>query len=635
MEKSVSTSRCLASIERVRSRAATLSAVAGMLLWLGLILAAAGLLVSLDAFFRFPAAGRWFSLALWVAVLVIATRRVLLPALGGPETREVLLRLERCYPDLSGRLVTAVELADPDRLARSGASVDLYRQVASAAESMAPGLDPAPVVPARPYLRRSMAGLCIIVGALLGSIAITDGLGIGLRRLFAPWSAVAWPYKTQISIDGETPILVRRGGSLELTGRIGGRIPETGTLRVWSGSTEGTPYRGRFSIGAEGDFRVEYQPVTADLFAQLAAGDAQSDVLEVRMVPPPEIESVELRLEHPDYSGLPPAVLPDGNATALFGTRAELRITADKPLRSASILWHDGQGVPFTLTEPDAGVLSFEVLRDAAYTIDLVDTMGFRSDVSVTYRIEMVDNEYPRIESMEPRTDKQVTPEAEIPLFLELSDDFALAGATLYYRVNQEATEEVELPLDPGARRAEILYTWKIADLEVEPGDAIQYWVEVRDMGAHADERPYPESTHLRLSVMDDSSLRRRLNDRADQLLSRLVELVQLQTESSEAVATAAAALDAATDVRDALDTVRTEEYMQKRIRSQAARIGQLLSDLAGDYVISKVGRKYDINRIQAAGEELAALAAEPMPRVVSGLRFSIDLLEDHLRKQR
>ena len=52
------------------------------------------------------------------------------------------------------------------------------------------------------------------------------------------------------------------------------------------------------------------------------------------------------------------------------------------------------------------------------------------------------------------------------------------------------------------------------------------------------------------------------------------------------------------------------------------------------DFVISKVGRRRDVERIARAGETLRFLAAEPMPQVVLRLRQSVELLEDVVRAQ-
>lgn len=623
------------SVGRVRSRIVTWSVAANVIVWCGLLAAATGLLVFIDSRFRFDLVGRWILLGLWVVVAAIATRRILIPSFVMPGIRSAMLRLERCYPQLSGRLVTAVELAGEESRARSGASGDLYRRVASAAEKMVGELDPRVAVPARPYVKRALLGFLILVGAFLGSWPMGGRMVIGLQRLFAPWSSVEWPFRTQIVLAREGPFSVRRGGTLDLGGQVFGEIPSVGTILVWAGEGDGAPYRARFSLEKDGRFEVRYQPVTADLRAQLAIGDAKSETLEVRMVPPPEVDSVELHLEYPAYSGLPPVVLPDGNVQALFGTTAELHVRASKPLQKAYLSWHDGTGQPVELNEPREGSVVFEVRQNAAYRLDLVDTMGFESDPSVTYRVEMIDNEYPRIESMVPMGDKEVTPQAELPIRLEVSDDFALAAVALSYRVGKSATMTVPLPLSPGVKRSKVEYVWKIEDLGVEPGAGIEYWVEVRDEGGHFARQLYPRTRRLHLRVVDAATLRRRLNERSEQLFSRLVELAQLQSESADAVEGAAAEVDTVPDVEGVVEGIRSEEWRQERIRRQTARIGELLSDLAGDFVISKVGRRRDVDRIREAGEVLRYLAAEPMPQVVLRLRHSLDLLEDVWRERR
>jgi hypothetical protein len=604
-------------------------------LWLGLLLAAAGILIFLDSGFRFGEPPRWIFLLLWILLAVTGTRRILLPSFSMPDVRGAMLRLERKYPELGGRLVTAVELADEGARSRSGASTDLYRRVASAAEEMVGGLDPKAAVPSRSYVRRGILGAAVLVGIILGSWPMGGDITIGIQRLFTPWTGAEWPFRTQIVLSEEGPFYVRRGGTFSLAGATYGEVPSSGTILVWTGGMNGTPYRARFPVRKGGEFDVRYQPVTADLRTRLAIGDAESEVLEVRMVPPPEVESLVLSLEYPSYSRLPAVSVPDGNVQALFGTKAELRVQASKPLKKAYLSWHDGTGRPIELDGTNTGTATFEVRRNAAYRIDLVDEMGFESDPSVTYRVEMVDNEYPRIESMEPRGNKEVTPKAEVPLKAEVSDDFALAGVALFYRIGDAATAEVSLPLSAGLKRAMIDYAWKLADLGVEPGSSIEYWIEVRDEGEHFAQQPFPTTRPLHLRVVDAATLRRRLNERSQQLLSRLVELAQLQSENAEAVSAAAEEMNEDSEFDGYVGSIRTEEWKQERIRRQTASIGELLSELATDFGISKVGRGSDVRRIREAGKTLQFLASEPMPQVVLRLRHSVDLLQDIVLEQR
>jgi hypothetical protein len=629
MNGSVSVPVCMRCVRQVRSRIFGWSVAGNLVVWLSILVAGAALLIFLDSVFRFAAGTRWGLLVAWVFVGAVATRRILTPAFAMPGIRSVMLRLERCYPELRGRLVTAMELVDQGNRERSGASSDLYRQVALAAERMAGSLDPKVAVPARPYLKRGSVGVLLLIGAVLGLSPMGGNLWVGIQRLFAPWSSAEWPYRTQIVLRSEGPFSVRRGGALTLEGSASGDVPSSGTILVWTGDTSGTPHRARFLLDDRGRFEVRYQPVIADIRAQLAVGDAKTRTVDVTMVPPPEVESVDLFLEYPAYSRLPAVTLPDGNVQALFGTQAKLTVRASKPLSKAYLSWYDGTGLPLELTGPSEGTTIFAIRRNDAYHVDLVDTLGFESDPSVTYRVEMIDNEYPRITSMDPGADKEVTPEAEVPLELDTADDFALAGASLSYRVGEAATETVALPLTPGVKRTTIEYLWKIEELGVEPGERIEYWVEVRDEGEHFAEQPFPTSRHLRLQIVDSATLRRRLNDRSEQLLSRLVELAQLQSESADAVSDVAEDVDAATNLDDSMQEIRSEEWKQERIRRQTAQIGELLIDLAKDFEISKVGRVKDVRRIRKAGDTLRHLAAEPMPQVVLRLRQSVDLLGD------
>ena len=113
---------------------------------------------------------------------------------------------------------------------------------------------------------------------------------------------------------------------------------------------------------------------------------------------------------------------------ALEGTKLELEAIANKPLAQAVLKVGDA---------PSAGELAFDqsrtgfraeltVKNNFNFWFDLRDTEGFRNRDAVRYEVRGFADQAPRVVIDEPKTDRDVTAEATIPVRVVLDDDFGL-----------------------------------------------------------------------------------------------------------------------------------------------------------------------------------------------------------------
>jgi hypothetical protein len=163
---------------------------------------------------------------------------------------------------------------------------------------------------------------------------------IALKRLFVPLSSTSWPQRTHLLLDlSETTLKVARGDSFTLSVKVrpGDRIPESAQA-IYSfsdGDTTAEPLRSADG----GEFRGRIESVNQAFRFTVTAGDDRSSILDVpvKVVAPPTLKSLAIRLIPPEYTGLPGQVLAPGltQLRALEGTKLELVAVANKPLAEA------------------------------------------------------------------------------------------------------------------------------------------------------------------------------------------------------------------------------------------------------------------------------------------------------------
>ena len=625
-------SRCVARIEEVRTRWWALRRCLAVSVLAACVATSGGLAIVIDSQIRGGHLARFVLLLACIALVAWVTRRFVIPLWDRLSSDQAALLLERGYPELTGRLITAVQLASPSQRSFGGTSAGLYEQVCTAAEHTAGGLKPANVLPSKQTLQRSAVAWVLII-ALAAIVGFRPGpASIGIMRLLLPWSDVRWPQHTRIEITDPAPgepIRVVRGGTLTLVGQVDGEIPTTGVLRVQAGS--GAADRAYFDISADGGFVVRYRPINVDLEVSIEIGDADPVRLDVVMVPPPEITGIETECVYPPYTQLPPQHYPDGNIQAVFGSEIRLMVGVSKPLDAATLAWtDDGTSVAMHGAGAEEWTVRFPVTESKSYRIHLTDTLGFHNADPVMYHVEMIDNQYPRLSDVTPTADKRVTPTAVLPITAKISDDFGVTDVILSYRVGKdEEARQVTIPLDRPGKRVELAYEWSLEALKLKADQTVTYRLEVRDAGEHAEQQDWPVSRWRRLHVMTEPELARLLMEQLEQIMDQLAQLADLQSECADSVTRIAHSVAVKPDDsgKTARKRTQSEKWRQDWLARRAGQLANRLSGVADDYAISRIGQASRRKRLRETADGLARLSGADMPGVVVALSEALSVL--------
>ncbi|MAE76232.1 MAG: hypothetical protein CMJ85_05105 [Planctomycetes bacterium] len=541
-----------------------------------LLAALIGLLIAhyaIDRLLVLPSPIRIIAL-LGLAVLAVQglRRRILYPLRRSLSTDDMALLVERNHPRLRQELISAVQLDAGDA---RGDSTQLIAEVADRAAASLRTVDLRSTLEAKRTVRVwGMAALCT---ALLAGAAIVgpESFSIWSQRLvgFSP----TYPRRTFLTIqiptdqgsnyhvrkDGDDlRVAMARGTDLPVNVDVEGLVPNMVELVTRVGSSER-----RIAMARRGKGHHRYvlrrllHPV--DLWAEGGDDPGTSHVV-VEVLDPPVATDLAVRIEPPEYTGLPSLDHEGGLVEALPASRITISFRSTEPLASGQLHFQaSGLRVPLTIASgggSDAGPrwkAEFSMPEKAdRYRIRLMAKNGLGQPAPGLHSLVPTPDRAPRLRVYMPGPSLQaLTPKAAFPLRLLAEDDYGLTSITLRARIGNKdkPTEHSLWKLEPSATgRPPLkhgflqLFAPKdlIAGTDRPPreGDRLTFDVAASD-NCHPDaQQGTPRAFRIDLLAVDE--LRRRLQARLRGTRRTVERAVKVQEEHEARVDAVIASLD-------------------------------------------------------------------------------------------
>lgn len=453
-------------IAPVASRLAHLRRVVRLLFALDggarLVLAASAFVVvtfAIDWTFHLPAAARVVLLVAGLALFAwVFLRRLFRPLAVAVTDDDLGILVERRYPELNDRLISAIQLSrDPG--IRPGApggdfnSPELVRALVEDAVRAAERVDFGSIL-----VRRRVGWR--VGGAALAAVFLAAGVmvsplyaSIYLSRIVG--GARRWPRRTHLRVldfvDGRR--VIARGDDLTIAVECGGLEPSKVVLRYEFRSGErGTE---RMSPLPGRRYQYTFPRVPGPFEFTVAGGDDVTDRHFVETLNPPAIEAMAVFYEYPAYlrrSNTPPdRPESSGNVMAPFHTRVRFEALSTENLQSAELVL-GGRGKerisglkvdPAADGRPRRLMGTFEVSEAfGEYSLRLLGQNGLANRDPVRFTIRGLEDRLPEILVLEPPGDELVSDLCERPLEIETKDDYGIARIVLEYRVLAQQKEK-------------------------------------------------------------------------------------------------------------------------------------------------------------------------------------------------
>ncbi len=231
-------------------------------------------------------------------------------------------------------------------------------------------------------------------------------------------------------------------------------------------------------------YRIEGIP----LMDEALNGILHSPVFTVRVLEPPRVETLDVRVQPPAYTGLPESQLERnvGDVSALPGSRIMISARLNALPGQAELLFDSGRRIGLK----QRGVFlsgQFYLTQNDRYHFTLRDTAGIENQNPISYRVSALEDQNPFVRIPEPGQDVEQPLDGVLRLKIEAEDDFGVARLRFLYRIRNRAARQTDttwsaeqLSIKP-ASSASVIKEWDFNTLPLAFGDTLLYYAEAKD----------------------------------------------------------------------------------------------------------------------------------------------------------
>ncbi len=468
--------------------------------------------------------------------------RPLLQLLGlaaGLNETDVARRIGQRYPEVSDRLVNVLDLVDGRRTNAPAPLID------EAVRSLSEDVEPVPFEEVEDFGRARRASRLAslpLVGLLLFVLAAPGTFWDASQRLLAPNTVFERPAPFSLSIQPGDADLVK-GDSLQIRVEAAGEErPNAVTLAI-NNENEAVIDRIELTPNGHGAFEHTLVNVRQPLRYRVEAEPVQTRWYTAAVTARPLVRTLQVTLTPPSYADLPTERLDPnvGDVTGLPGTQVTLDVgLGGPPVDSALVRFDDGSEQVLALDDNGA-TGTFTLQREGTYWITLTSENGVSNRAPIRYTMRLRDDARPNVVFLAPEQTADLTEALRQRLRLRLSDDFGFSQLRLYYRVAERrfggadsTFASLDLPLNNTSQLDQrIDYLWQLdqeANLDLVPGDVVEYYVRVWDNDAFAGYKSAQTQTQ-RLRLPSLAEKYEQVDEEQSDLASEMEDLKQ-ETES-------------------------------------------------------------------------------------------------------
>jgi len=408
------------------------------------------------------------------AALVLLVRH----ARTEPDWRHLAHLIETRYPQLDGRLLTAVQ-----QNANAGHELNyLQQRLLEETLLFSHQSDWAEAIPkSRLAFAQTAHWLALIFCAfILWKLPGTEKRGL-LARI-SDVSITVTPGDTSLERGSSLVVLARFGGALpsvvELVTSQPSKAPGGGTRHIQLVKSLADPIFGGSipEIATNLKYHVEY------------AGQRTRD-FKVTTFEYPQLERADVDLTFPDYTGQPPKRIENTHRlSAVEGSRVDLSLQLNKPVVSARLVGKDKDRTVLPLfletNRPVAALKNFPLQASKIYELQLVDADGRTNKTSAQFVFDALTNRAPEFRLASPRGDLRPSALEEMSFEGTVWDDFGVKNYGLAYTAPGQETRFIELgQAVPANEKRSFQYVLRLEDLGIQPDQLMAWFLWADDLG--------------------------------------------------------------------------------------------------------------------------------------------------------
>ncbi len=601
-------------LEKLRSQLRGLYFVHGLGACANFILATFLLSYVLDRLLHLPGSFRLVFLGLvLIGSAWFLVRKLFYPLHRKIEERDIALALERRFPELREKLITAIEFSGSTSL--FPVSEDLKAELQKDAKESLQAL------PTKRALapKRAMAPLFFasLLTLTFGSVLYSDTKAASIWWARFWGEEIRWPKSTELEIhiapqEGQIQVLASpqkirvemvRGLDLPVRVVARGAAPDSVELHLSNGKSRNALRSG------EKDFSYLFSSVneTFSFWAQGGDDFDQEPLVEVTPLQTPSLTRLNHRIHFPSYVSQLPKEIEGASIEALAGSEVELFIESSEAVVSGQMRFQQsGRILPLHLQEDGKHLdLRLQILESDRFFVELRNAKGLQNSDTGPFPILALPDRKPEITLRSPnRLDLDVTVSGRVPIRGRVQDDYGISSIQMLTQIGKEgAVQEFPLRLNRNTEEAntpperEILMNSAIEVTELRAGDRPAHEGEIVFLKIRAADTRLPqpnlsESQEYRLVLLSAEELERRIHE----ALTRTKEQVQaaeaLQKEKQDRVSDLLTILESHSSFPPNEEgALRSAFSGQARVRSSAKAFSNVFIDLFESATYNRLDR--------------------------------------------
>ena len=400
---------------------------------------------------------------------------------------DVALNVERKHRDLEDRLVSALQFGEAET--EDPIKSHLLQRLVTDAVERTDGIDFKATIDKSKKRKHIGIAVAVLAGCALIALIFPTELNISINRLLSPWEKTEPVFTTKLTVEpGNARIL--RGRSLAINLEVTGKAADKARLIYKKGdSAADTESQGQEidMMQIEGEkhrFGYEIFNINENMEYYVTANGIESERYTVEVFDMPKVTAVEVTYTYPEYTQLNPITQQgEGNIRAVAGSQAEVRITTNKAIESATLTVDAQDAIPMLISDGRTLTTTLDVLTDGKYTVKLLCVDGFNNQTPIEYTITAIPDEPPEVAIKEPGRDIKATKLEEVKVLAEAADDYGVENMTLMYSIGSGEPQELEAETVEVKEKKIIsgAYVFYLEELDVEPGEFISYYAQATD----------------------------------------------------------------------------------------------------------------------------------------------------------
>ncbi|OIO74335.1 MAG: hypothetical protein AUJ85_05915 [Elusimicrobia bacterium CG1_02_37_114] len=330
-------------------------------------------------------------------------------------------------------------------------------------------------------------------------------------------------------------------------------------------------------------YEVEHISTPNEYFIKWKGLRSQKYTLNPLFVP--KLGDFKLKYFFPSYTGISykeGSML--GEMEYLAGTRIEFSAVSNKLLKKAVLKnsW-SSQTIPLKISGKNKVSGEFIVEKNGECWFELISDDAMVDSAPAHYQIKIKKDSIPEITILSPGQNLVVSQDSKVNLIYKVNDDFGVSRVMLIYRLTGKTKEDKILlrRFDAVLTDGIFEYQWDISGIKSNPGDTIEYFLEVFDNDTISGPKRSVSNTYelkIYSYEQEHAQIESELKDFRNELLKLLGDQTNLESKLSKLLADGQLP-----SVKEQAEMIQGQEKIKEDTGNLMQKISKLLSRMELD----------------------------------------------------